>query len=92
VEEILMARHWSAFVAVTEKQARALDKMAAAHGVCDGRTLLQLIDSGITPEQYAQMDGTETYRKLTSSSKIGRYGRLTIQRLVDQAFEQYGRR
>lgn len=67
-----MARHWSAYVAVSERQARALDKMADAHGIYDGRSLLMQIDG-------------------CSSSKLSKYDRPTIQRLVDKAFAQFGR-
>lgn len=38
-----MSKHWSEFVAVTYAQARALDKMAAAHGKGDGMDLLTVV-------------------------------------------------
>lgn len=68
-----MARHWSAFVAVSERQARALDHMADEHGFGDGRAILMHLAS-------------------VSASKLSRMHRLDVQRLVDQAFEQYGRK
>jgi len=67
-----MAQHWSTFVNVTDRQARALDKMADAHDFRSGRELLMDIAG-------------------CSSSKLSKMDRLTIQRLVDEAFTKYGR-
>jgi hypothetical protein len=50
-----MARHWSAFVAVTEKQARALDKMAQDNGYGDGMDLLMEV-SGDSRSKVGKRD------------------------------------
>lgn len=50
-----MAQHWSRFVAVTERQARALDKMADAHGKYDGRSLLMEI-GGYSSSKLGKLD------------------------------------
>ena len=67
-----MARHWSAFVACTERQARALDKMAEAHDIGDGMDLLMSL-TGYSRSKVGKMD------RLSLSSVIDRafreYGR-----------------
>lgn len=51
-----MAQHWSNFVAVTERQARALDKMADAHGFRSGRELLCEVAGGISTSKLSKLD------------------------------------
>ena len=51
-----MARHWSAFCSgVTSKQAVALDKMAEAHGIGDGMSLLMKL-TGYSRSKVGKMD------------------------------------
>lgn len=51
-----MARHWSVFVGgVSEKQARALDKMAAEHRIGDGMDLLMKL-TGNSRSKVGKMD------------------------------------
>lgn len=67
-----MAKHWSTFVSCSEKQARALDKMAEAHGLGDGMDLLMKLTGN-------------------SRSKVGRMDKLSLARVIDRAFKEYGR-
>lgn len=51
-----MARHWSAYVSsVSERQAYALDKMAAAADLGDGMDLLMKL-SGYSRSKVGKMD------------------------------------
>lgn len=50
-----MARHWSAFVGVSEKQAYALDKMAEAAGKGDGMDIL-MEATGYSRSKVGKMD------------------------------------
>lgn len=72
-----MARHWSAFVAVSERQAYALDKMAADAGIGDGMDLLMEI-SGKSRSKIGKMDRL-TLRHMVDEafSKYGRSRELT---------------
>jgi hypothetical protein len=68
-----MARHWSAYVGVTERQAYALDRMAKEAGFADGQRLLTEVGS-------------------CSSSKLSKMDRPSLRALIDECFEQYGRK
>lgn len=50
-----MAQHWSKFVDVTPRQARALDRMAHDHGIGDGMDLLMQI-AGLRRSKVQKMD------------------------------------
>lgn len=50
-----MARHWSVFVAVTEKQGMALDRMARDAGMGDGMDLLMQL-TGKSRSKIGKMD------------------------------------
>lgn len=50
-----MARYWSTYVAVTEKQASALDQMARANGYSDGIALLSEV-SGASRSKIGKSD------------------------------------
>jgi hypothetical protein len=50
-----MARHWSSFVQVSEKQAYALDKIAEAHEIGDGMDLLMKL-TGNSRSKVGKMD------------------------------------
>jgi hypothetical protein len=67
-----MARHWSVFVAVTERQARALDKMAGAHELGDGMALLMEV-SGSSRSGVGRMDRLTVARHVDECFK--RWGR-----------------
>lgn len=50
-----MARHWSAFCRVSEKQGIALDRIARDHGLADGMALLQQL-TGNSRSRIGKMD------------------------------------
>lgn len=67
-----MARHWSAYVGVSEKQAYALDKMAEEHDFYDGRELLCSVAS-CSSSKLGKMDRLTLRRHLDEAFE--KYGR-----------------
>jgi hypothetical protein len=68
-----MASHWSRFVGgITEKQARALDRMARAHSMGDGMDLLMCL-TGCSRSKVGKMDRLSLRRAIDRA--FTEYGR-----------------
>jgi hypothetical protein len=70
-----MARHWSAFVSCSDKQAYALDKMAEEHDLGDGMSLLMKI-TGNSRSKVGQMDAISLRHAIDKAFK--EYGRAKV--------------
>jgi hypothetical protein len=67
-----VAQHWSKFVAVSSKQAYALDKMAEEHGLGDGMDLLMKL-SGMSRSKVGKQDALTLRQFIDQAFK--EYGR-----------------
>jgi hypothetical protein len=74
-----MARHWSNFVEVTDRQAYALDAMADENNKGDGLDILR--------ETLAESQDKETASKYQVQKLEG----YPLRKLIDACFKKYGR-